>query len=611
MKNLLEAMFLRGYKQIDTGDGRISFRRIDDEENKGDTQGWVFQYDNWDAVRESLIYTPLWEDKELTTQIFNLLNLSLEERYTKAMELAGYEKTEVKDVFGVYTVAFKNKKTEELIQTEGWEMLGNELEKIKPLSETDIKTFDYLIHPEERISFYCKNLGGTGLGVDMENVSYPDFDSAIKAYLSAETDGRMLGYKIGDIERVITYFDTVYMQHQYIMNINKSEFYENLTFNEKQFLKSTIEYASAILNENNVYQTIYEGICTVAHKCAADISVGKTEWGSWGGHIVNSRRPQDYIDVDIMGYVTTHKVICNINVIHGNEIVSEKSVTIKIEPENLEISVRNGITNAINELDSYIHEATKLLDTDYTASMHLYSPYTFRTLEEHYLALNDVGYTTFPVIKKDFRLMTHEDMKNYIQHFLKKNEPELICTSRVLDSLATSVIKLMNTGQIVEPHVEVNELLVKDSILNFIKERIPLVEKVSNEVQASIKEYFEEYLKGFTPIEICRASNHPEDNDLYAVIAKKTNGEYACWTSWHQKKESMNFGHYGLPDREEALSIIKENFNDISGELRKYGPEQSLVIVQPLENIEKQWNQHKDENTKSIVVPFVNKSRGR
>ncbi len=605
MENLIEAMSLRGYAQVDLGDEKISFRRTDDEQNKGDTQGWTFQYDNWDAVRETLIDIPLWENEEMTKQIFNLLNLTLEERYTKAMKLAGYERTEVDDAFGVYTVAFRNKNTEELIQTDGWEMLGDELEMIKPLSEADIKTFEHLIHPEGRISFYCKNLGGTGLGVDKESILYPDLDSAMNAYLSAETDGRILGYKIGNIERVITYFDTVNMQNQFVKRDAGIGFFEELTVNEKQTIRESLERISSILNKDNVYHAIYDGISTVAHKCAADISAGKTEWGAWMGHIANSHRPQDYIDVDIMGYVTVHEVICNINVIHANEILSGKSVTIKIDPEHMEESVRHGMADAIKLLDSYLHEAVDILDTDYEYPMHLYSPYTLHTLPEHFMALENAGYTTFPIMKKDFKEMTKEDMRDYIQNFFKQYDAELICTSRVLDSLATTVIKMIDSGQIVDPQVEVNELLVKDSIINFIKQRIPLVEKVSIDVQESVKAYFEEHLKNFTPMEICRASNHPEDNNLYAVIAKQSNGEYACWTSWHQGRESMNYGHYGLPDREIAFSIIRDNFNDISDEIRKYGPEKSLVTVDTTENIEKQ------ENGKAVVVPFVNRSRGR
>ncbi len=240
------------------------------------------------------------------------------------------------------------------------------------------------------------------------------------------------------------------------------------------------------------------------------------------------------------------------------------------------------------------------------------------SLEERYTkAMELVGYErtevadSIGIYTKDFKEMTKEEMRYNIQNFLKQYDAEMICTSRVLDSLATTVIKMIDSGQIMDVQIEVGELLVKDSIINFIKQRIPLVDKVSVEVQNSVKAYFEEHLKDFIPIEICRASNYPEDDCLYAVIAKQSNGEYACWTSWHQGRESMNYGHYGLPDKEIAFSIIKDNFNDISDEIEKYGPEKSLVAVDSSENIEKQWNLHKEENGRAVVVPFVNRSRGR
>ena len=39
MEKLIEAMSLRGFEQVELMDGKISFRRIDDAQNRGDTQG--------------------------------------------------------------------------------------------------------------------------------------------------------------------------------------------------------------------------------------------------------------------------------------------------------------------------------------------------------------------------------------------------------------------------------------------------------------------------------------------------------------------------------------------------------------------------------------------
>ncbi len=544
-------------------------------------------------------------DYENRMSDLKIAKFTLEERYANAMELAGYERTDVPEFPGIYTVAFKHIDTGELIQSDGWEMLGEKLENLKPLSEANMNIFEKLIHPEGRISFYCKNLGGTGLGTDRESIIYPNLDGALKAYLSVETDGRILGYKIGDEERVITRFDIVDMQNHFVKDGIGIGFFDGLTVNEKQYMREVLDKTSIVLNKDNAYQAIYDGISTVALKCAADISSGKTEWGAWMGHIANTHRPQDYVDVDIAGYVRVHEVHCNISVIHANEIVSSKQVIIKTDSEHMENSIRNGIEDAVKQLDSYMHEAVNLLDTDNEYQMCLYSPYTVHTLQEHYTILENAGYTTFPIINKNFKEMTKEDVRSYIKNFFKQYDEELMCTSRVLDSLATTVIKMIDSGQLDDSQDTVKDLLTRDAIINFIKQRAPLVDKVSDEVKNSVKAYFEENLKNFTPIAICRASNHPEDSNLYAVIARQADGKYACWTSWQQARETMNYGHYSLPDKEAALSIVKDNFNDISDEMEKYGPDQSLVTVNLAENVEKQ------NNEKSVVLPFVNKGRGR
>lgn len=71
---LVDAMELIGYQQIDTGDGKISFQRIDDNMNYGDTGGWTFQYDNWTEVRNSFDTPRLWEEQELTDKVNELIN---------------------------------------------------------------------------------------------------------------------------------------------------------------------------------------------------------------------------------------------------------------------------------------------------------------------------------------------------------------------------------------------------------------------------------------------------------------------------------------------------------------------------------------------------------
>ena len=85
---------------------------------------------------------------------------------------------------------------------------------------------------------------------------------------------------------------------------------------------------------------------------------------------------------------------------------------------------------------------------------------------------------------------------------------------------------------------------------------------VPESVIQNVKKYLEEHNLGEF-VEVRRASDHPSDDYIYHVIAKKGNS-YSCWTSWNETTQSMNFGHYGLI-YEECDSVLKEYFHKISG----------------------------------------------
>lgn len=58
-----------------------------------------------------------------------------------------------------------------------------------------------------------------------------------------------------------------------------------------------------------------------------------------------------------------------------------------------------------------------------------------------------------------------------------------------------------------------------------------------------------------------KKSYHPDDSHLYMVSAKKGDGTYAVWTSWNQKTESLNHGHYGLQSEEACEKIMDEFYH--------------------------------------------------
>lgn len=56
---------------------------------------------------------------------------------------------------------------------------------------------------------------------------------------------------------------------------------------------------------------------------------------------------------------------------------------------------------------------------------------------------------------------------------------------------------------------------------------------------------------------------------MISAVQKKT-GEYAVWTSWNEKIQNLNFGHYCLkPKTEIVLDIFDNAFFDGFSEIKK------------------------------------------
>jgi hypothetical protein len=51
---------------------------------------------------------------------------------------------------------------------------------------------------------------------------------------------------------------------------------------------------------------------------------------------------------------------------------------------------------------------------------------------------------------------------------------------------------------------------------------------------------------------------------LYSVLAQHNNGEFACWTNWNESTQSLNHGHTGIANIENALGILQKHFCDIT-----------------------------------------------
>lgn len=77
---------------------------------------------------------------------------------------------------------------------------------------------------------------------------------------------------------------------------------------------------------------------------------------------------------------------------------------------------------------------------------------------------------------------------------------------------------------------------------------------------------------GCMPIMVCRASNHPEDDYLWVVLAQyiKPNdfGQYCVWTANTSRKNSVAdlfYGHYALSFTT-ALKVVADKVRDLNKE---------------------------------------------
>lgn len=84
------------------------------------------------------------------------------------------------------------------------------------------------------------------------------------------------------------------------------------------------------------------------------------------------------------------------------------------------------------------------------------------------------------------------------------------------------------------------------------------------DVVSHIRNYFAENLPQYDPVKVIRKSVHPDDAYLFMVVArKKDDTSYAVWTSWNEQLQSLNYGHYDLPDLNACSRIMDEFYNGL------------------------------------------------
>lgn len=176
-----------------------------------------------------------------------------------------------------------------------------------------------------------------------------------------------------------------------------------------------------------------------------------------------------------------------------------------------------------------------------------------------------------------------KELIDCIDNIYNRQNIDLVITKRVKEGLVKIAERKILTGEIRVATLEqgLAAFLLKEGTLSFIRERQPEVSCVPESVIIDVKKYFQDNLPNCQPIEVFRSSNHPNDAHLYSVVGKNANGSYSCWTSYNAAIGSLNHGHYGLPEKEDAIEILGKYFHDITDEKEKYNMNCSKVEIAP------------------------------
>ena len=81
------------------------------------------------------------------------------------------------------------------------------------------------------------------------------------------------------------------------------------------------------------------------------------------------------------------------------------------------------------------------------------------------------------------------------------------------------------------------------------------------EVLNNVEKYLKWHLPAYEVVEVRKKSEYEEDSHLYMVAGKKVTGEYAVWTCWNEKLQTLNHGHYGIQDLETCHKVMNEFYN--------------------------------------------------
>lgn len=84
-------------------------------------------------------------------------------------------------------------------------------------------------------------------------------------------------------------------------------------------------------------------------------------------------------------------------------------------------------------------------------------------------------------------------------------------------------------------------------------------EKVTQEVEENIRSYFREKLNQYEVVDIVQYSEHPDDDYLFMVVAKKKDSQsWSWWSCWNNTSLSLTYGHYDYSSQEDCYEEMKK-----------------------------------------------------
>lgn len=339
--------------------------------------------------------------KSFTNEYYKAIT-KLEDRYTEAMKLLGYERVNADDE--IVSIVFENGNNR--IGFDGWSLVGDYLEDIslKPESK-ESEMWEALLHPKNRITYSVSTK-------DNEHF-FTEFDKALQFYIDIGIENKSLNF-VNESSRdkfEIAQFSTDNTATNNVLNNYNSEILSksNLTVNERDKLCIALNAASYKLKRNNVYNIIKNEFDKLIAAAKSKISANYAADGKWNCIIANDKRPQDYVCINIIGDALNDEVEITVAVLHSNETVDDKRIRIHLNPTD-EDSLNNFVEIAHENFKDLIFNSTELLDTDYESKMIVYNHDCIEVFEQK---LEDHEYYDMPdlsgVVVENFKTINAGD----------------------------------------------------------------------------------------------------------------------------------------------------------------------------------------------------------